>query len=103
MSIKSLTDETFVEGTKEGLVIAELGAPWCGPCKMILPVLEEIAVEENELNIVQLDVDESPKTAQKYDVMSIPTILFFKDGKLVDKTMGFQSKEKILAVAQRHA
>lgn len=104
MSIKEVTDASFVEDTKEGLVVAELGAAWCAPCKMILPILEEINQEEdNQINVVQLDIDKNPETAQKYGVMSIPTLLFFKDGELVDKSVGFQEKDAILSIAHKHA
>ncbi|WP_020006280.1 thioredoxin [Salinicoccus albus] len=102
MSIKDVTDLTFDQETKEGIVVAELGAPWCGPCKMIAPVLEEIDQEDNQISIVQLNVDDSPETAAKYSVMSIPTLLFFKDGELFNQSVGFQSKEQILSSTQKN-
>ncbi len=102
MSIKEVTDATFNELTGEGTVIAELGAAWCGPCKMIAPALEEIDQDsDNKISVIQLDVDENPKTAQHYGVMSIPTLLFFKDGELQETTVGFKPKEEILSIAEK--
>ncbi|KAA0956404.1 thioredoxin [Planococcus sp. ANT_H30] len=103
MSIKDVTDSTFVQATEKGFVIAELGAAWCAPCKMIAPALEEINEDQhNQISVVQLDVDNNQETAQKYGVMSIPTLLFFKDGELMEKSVGFQPKEEILSIAQKH-
>ncbi|WP_347861519.1 thioredoxin [Salimicrobium sp. PL1-032A] len=103
MAIRNATDETFDQDIRNGLVIADLGAPWCGPCKMIAPVLEEIAEEEDDrMNIVKVDIDENKEIAQKYEVMSVPTLLFFKDGELVDQAVGFKPKEEIVGIAEKH-
>ncbi|MDP4552914.1 thioredoxin [Guptibacillus hwajinpoensis] len=103
MAVQNVTDQTFEQETKEGLVLADLGAPWCGPCKMIAPVLDELDEETGEeLKIVQLDVDSNPETARKYDVMSIPTLLFFKDGELVENAVGFRTKEELAGIAKKH-
>jgi thioredoxin 1 len=77
----------------EGLVIVDFWATWCGPCKMIAPVIEELAAEyEGKVKIGKLDVDENNGTSIKYGVRSIPTVLFIKDGQVVDTVMGAQSK-----------
>ncbi|WP_377890429.1 thioredoxin [Alkalihalobacillus sp. R86527] len=103
MAVQEVTDHTFEEETKEGLVLADLGAPWCGPCKMIAPVLEELDEETGEeLKIVKLDVDANPETAKKFDVMSIPTLLFLKDGELVENAVGFRTKEELAGIAKKH-
>lgn len=103
MAIKDVTDQTFKSETSQGLVIADLGAPWCGPCKMIAPVLEEIDAEKgDQMSIVKLDVDNNPETAQQYGVMSVPTLLYFKDGELVDQSVGFKPKEEIVSIAEKH-
>lgn len=96
MAITHVTDQTFDKETGAGVVLADFWAPWCGPCKMIAPVLEELDAELGEkLKIVKLDVDENQETAAKFGVMSIPTLLVFKDGEVVDKVVGFQPKEAL--------
>ncbi len=99
MAITNVTDQNFDTETKDGLVLADFWAPWCGPCKMIAPVLEELASEYGEkVKIVKVDVDENQETAGKFGIMSIPTLLVLKDGEVVDKVVGFQPKE---ALAER--
>jgi len=104
MAIVNVTDQNFSQETSEGLVLADFWAPWCGPCKMIAPVLEEIDGEmEDKVQIVKLDVDENQETAGKYGVMSIPTLLLFKDGEVVDQVIGFQPKEALVDIINKHA
>ncbi|KRG11486.1 thioredoxin [Lederbergia galactosidilytica] len=96
MAISHATDQNFASEISEGVVLVDFWAPWCGPCKMIAPVLEELDGELNgKAKIVKLDVDDNQETAGKYGVMSIPTLIVFKDGKEVDKTVGFQPKEAL--------
>lgn len=100
---KEITDKTFSEETDKGLVLIDFWATWCGPCKMIAPVLEELAADyEGKADILKLDVDENPSTAAKYEVMSIPTLIVFKDGQPVDKVVGFQPKENLAEVLDKH-
>jgi thioredoxin 1 len=94
-----VTDSTFdqvvLQATKPTVV--DFWAVWCGPCKMIAPVLEEIAAEyDSRLQIAKLDVDHNNESAMKYGVMSIPTLILFKDGKLVERVIGFMPKQKLL-------
>ncbi|WP_164668438.1 thioredoxin [Virgibacillus doumboii] len=104
MAITHVTDQNFTKETSEGLVLADFWAPWCGPCKMIAPVLEEIDGEmEEKVQIVKLDVDENQETAGKFGVMSIPTLLLFKDGNVVDQVVGFQPKEALVDLINKHA
>ncbi|WP_077327300.1 thioredoxin [Virgibacillus siamensis] len=104
MAIAHVTDQNFTKETAEGLVLADFWAPWCGPCKMIAPVLEEIDGEMGEkVQIVKLDVDENQETAGKFGVMSIPTLLLFKDGNVVDQVVGFQPKEALVDLINKHA
>ena len=77
-------------------VVVDFWAEWCGPCKMIAPALEEIAGSLNgKVKIVKLNVDESPATAQKYGIMSIPTLMLFKNGELASRQIGAQPKQKL--------
>ncbi|WP_114353314.1 thioredoxin [Saliterribacillus persicus] len=104
MAIVHANDQTFTDETKEGLVLTDFWAAWCGPCKMIAPVLEEIDGEmSDKVKIVKLDVDENQETAGKYGVMSIPTLLLFKDGEVVDQVVGFQPKEALEELISKHS
>ncbi|PPA71580.1 thioredoxin [Jeotgalibacillus proteolyticus] len=104
MAIAHATDQTFTTETSEGLVLADFWAPWCGPCKMIAPVLEELDADMGEkVKIVKLDVDENQETASKFGVMSIPTLVVLKDGEVVDKVVGFQPKEALEELLNKHA
>ncbi|HLQ73676.1 MAG TPA: thioredoxin [Bacillota bacterium] len=104
MAIVNVTDENFASETEKGLVLADFWAPWCGPCKMIAPVLEEVDSEmSDKVKIVKLDVDENQETAGKYGVMSIPTLLLMKDGNVVDQVVGFQPKEALVTLINKHA
>jgi thioredoxin 1 len=103
MAISNVNDQNFSTETSEGLVLADFWAPWCGPCKMIAPVLEELDGEMGEkVKIVKLDIDENPETASQYGVMSIPTLLVIKNGEVVDKVIGFQPKDALAEVLEKH-
>lgn len=94
-----LTDDNFeVELAKASLpVLVDFYADWCGPCKMVAPIVEEMAKEyEGKLIVGKVDVDASPKTAQKFNVMSIPTLILFKNGQPVKQMVGYQPKEVLL-------
>lgn len=103
MAIINATDANFQDEIKDGVVLVDFWAAWCGPCKMIAPVLEELATElEGKAKIVKVNVDENQGTASQYQIMSIPSLLLFKDGELVEKTMGFQPKEALQAFVEKH-
>jgi thioredoxin 1 len=96
MAIIELTDENFdKEVLKADLpVLVDFWAPWCGPCQMTEPVIEELAGElEGKIKIAKLNVDENSQTAQKFEVMSIPTVVIFKGGKEAGRRVGFEGKE----------
>ena len=99
MPTKNITDENFdaevLKSDKPTLV--DFWAEWCGPCKQIGPILEEISEEKKELlKILKLNIDENPETPQKYGVRGIPTLMIFKEGKLIDTKVGSLPKSSLL-------
>ena len=98
--VKAITDATFEAETKEGLVLVDFWATWCGPCRMQAPILEKLSQEfsEDELKILKMDVDENPETARAFGIMSIPTLLFKKDGQVVKQVAGVHTVAQIKAI-----
>lgn len=82
-------------------VLIDFYADWCGPCRMLGPVIEELAGEVSDAKICKINVDEEEELASKFGVMSIPTVVVIKDNKVVNKSVGYQSKEKLLAMLSR--
>jgi thioredoxin 1 len=96
--VEKVTDATFEKDVLKasGAVVVDFWAQWCGPCRMISPALEEISNSLNgKVKIVKLNVDENPRTAAKYGIMSIPTLMLFKDGQLASRQIGAQPKQKL--------
>jgi len=99
-TIKEVTDLTFQAEVIESEVpvLVDFWAPWCGPCRMVAPVLEEIASEKGEaLKVVKLNTDENQQTAVAYEVLSIPTLILFKNGQIAKKVIGAYPKRKLEA------
>jgi thioredoxin 1 len=97
---KTVTDATFAEDvlTSDKPVLVDFWAEWCGPCRLVSPVLEEIAAEHSEkITIVKLNIDENPETARDYQILSIPTMSVFAGGKVVKSIVGAKPKSAILA------
>lgn len=100
---KTLTDDTFESDTGSGITLVDFWAPWCGPCRFVAPVIDELASQyAGKITVGKLNVDENMKTAEKYRVMSIPTVMLFKDGQVVDTMVGAQQKSAYEARIQKH-
>jgi thioredoxin 1 len=100
-----VSDDTFEKEVLQASqpVLVDFYADWCGPCRAIAPIVEEIARElSDRLKVVKLDVDQNPETAMQYGVQSIPTLLIFKNGKEVERLIGYMSKTKLLSKIEPH-
>ena len=103
MSTIKVTDTDFQETLQNNdLVLVDFWAPWCGPCRAVAPVLEEIANENSNVVIAKMNTDENPNTASQHGIMSIPTMMIFKNGELVDRLVGAMPKPSIMEKLQVH-
>lgn len=82
----------------KGIVVVDFFATWCSPCKALLPILDEVATEDANKKIVKIDIDACPELAAKYRIMTVPTLLIFKDGEVVDKSVGLIQKNEVKAL-----
>ncbi|RAV16033.1 thioredoxin family protein [Paenibacillus contaminans] len=105
MSLIHVNDDNFASMVqKGGVTMAEFGAPWCPPCKVLLPILEELSAELGDsVPILTVDVDESPVSAGRFGVMAMPTVIVFHDGEPVEKLVGLRSKAAYAAVLAKAA
>lgn len=96
MNITEINDKNLEETIRSNQkVVLDCYAPWCGPCKMFSPVFEELSHEENGVKFCKINTDENPDTAERYEVMSIPTVLIFENGQLKSRETGFKTKEEL--------
>lgn len=97
-----ITKENFDEVTKDGVVLVDFFANWCGPCKMLTPVLEDLSQSMDNVTIVKVDVDNDGELAGRYGIQSIPNLIIFKDGRAVDQIVGFTSKGDLQTKLEKH-
>ena len=98
--LKKLTSQNFESEINANTTLVDFYADWCGPCKMIAPIIEEIANERDDITVGKVNVDDDSAIAIKYGIVSIPTIIVFKDGKETSRIVGLRSKDAILAELQ---
>lgn len=96
--LKKLNEQNFDSEIATGTTLVDLYADWCGPCKMIAPIIEEIATERSDITVGKVNVDTDPQIAIKYGVASIPTLIIFKNGQESARMVGLRSKEDIISM-----
>lgn len=95
-AFKLLTEENFEQGIQSGVTLVDFYADWCGPCRMLTPILEKVAKEvEGKASIAKIDIEKAQKTASVYQVTSIPTLILYRDGKEVGRLVGLRDEEAI--------
>lgn len=100
---KVLTDAQFNQETAEGLTLVDFWAPWCGPCRMQSPVIDELAEElAGQVDFYKMNVDEEQETAREFGIMSIPTLLVKKDGEVVEKLVGYHDKARLTEILNQY-
>ena len=101
--MKIVNSAEFRDEIKSGVVLVDFFATWCGPCKMLAPVLEQVSEEMNgKANIIKVDIDQCPDLADEFQITSVPTMMVFKDNVKVDMIVGFLPKERITEVIESH-
>lgn len=101
MGVEKITQREWEEKIKTGRVVIDCYADWCGPCRMLSPIVDEIANEVENVTFYKLNVDEAEELAKRYRIMSIPTLLFFENGELKTTMIGLRSKEEIKAELEK--
>lgn len=101
--VREITDANFDTETKEGVVLVDFWATWCGPCRMQSPIIDELDAEMgDQVTFAKMDVDANPATPQQFGIMGIPTLFIKKDGEVVEKLVGYTAKEKLEEVLEQY-
>lgn len=96
--VVQIKEDEFKEKIKDDKVLVDCFATWCGPCKMLSPILDEVSNEVSDYTFYKLDVDEAENVSEEYGIMSIPTLLIFENGELKEKIVGLKSKEELINI-----
>lgn len=100
--ITIITEENFASFTTSGLVLLDFFAEWCGPCRMLTPILDDLAKEAPHIQIGKINIDEFPAPAESFGIASIPTVLLLKEGKEVERVVGLRDKEHFVKLINKH-
>ncbi|MBW7858833.1 MAG: thioredoxin [Leptonema sp. (in: Bacteria)] len=102
MAVTAITDDNFTDETSNGLVLVDFWAEWCGPCRMLGPIVEQLSNEMGSVQFRKMNVDENPGVPSSLGISAIPTMVLYKDGKPIDKIVGLQPKEQLKKVLEKH-
>ena len=102
MAVKVLTDDIYSQETGKGLVLVDFWAEWCGPCRLVAPIVEELSNEMPGVTFAKVNVDENQVEAGKLNVSAIPTLILYKDGQVVEKIIGLQPKAQLKKTIEKH-
>ena len=102
MAVHNITDETYSKETSKGLVLVDFWAEWCGPCKMLAPIIDELSNELNNVKFTKLNIDENQDIASELNITAIPTLVLYKDGVVVDRVTSMMPKAQLNSFIQKH-
>ncbi len=102
MAVHKITDSTYVQEISKGLVLVDFWAEWCGPCKMLAPIMEELSNEMNEVKFTKINIDENQEMATQLNITAIPTMVLYKDGVIVDRVTSMMPKAQLNNFIQKH-
>lgn len=102
MAVRVIDDEEFDTSVKTGMVLVDFWAEWCGPCKMLSPILDEISNEMTDVQFTKINVEENQQVAQKMGITALPTLVLYKNGEVVEQIRGLQPKQRLISLLQKH-
>lgn len=100
--VQAVTDSNYKTETATGVTLTDFWATWCGPCRMQSPVIDKLAESRDDVKFVKMDVDANPETPKSFGIMAIPTLVIKKDGKVVEKLVGYQTKDQLEATLNKY-
>ena len=102
MAVQIINDENYTEAVKEGLVLVDFWAEWCGPCKMLSPIIDELSNEMDSVRFAKINIDDNQETPQKLGITAIPTLILYKNGEIIDRVSRLMPKPQLSSFLQKH-